>query len=628
MQAFIVLVFGLVSVQQAIAEFNFYAKYEETAVTKTLGVSAQCLSSLNQTIDCDAVNIARAASGADDDFWFRDNVTTLCTAECSNALTTWLSDVEAQCAGDQIITDGRFIEPYTVPLRYIAGYDMACLQDSFNNWCFLESQGWESVGKTKWGSDLCYGDDPPPQCDDQVLMAADATADPDKMSVTNMYSKDLFCSECFMLMWRQRLLSPILSPGKFAEYLVDQFNKIEAACSDSPNAAPGINEVPTPAEKRADVVYHKAATPALPTQPGAIEDCGQYYNVVDGDTCGSISSSLGISIYDIKRFNTELDRACSNLWAGHAICVAPILEEPTSTDGNCGEGYGTCNLNNRCGPCDFGDSNPGDAAPIEPTPDNSAPGDSPPSNTAPADPSLTNPAPDDSTPSKSNPSDGAQPTTSPDNPSQANPTPIGPGTPKETGPPGNPTTSISIDGTCTLNITCTGSGFGDCCSTSGFCGTGPDWCGIGNCLAGACEEDTAGVSFDGTCGPLFRDNRTCIGSKFGDCCSMTGYCGTGPDWCGYGNCYSGACDTSLGSISTDGTCGPRFPGNMTCVGSAYGECCSTSGFCGSSSRYCGIAVCYSGKCEGSGHGKDSEDKEGKDKEEREDTDDEDEEVED
>lgn len=86
--------------------------------------------------------------------------------ECSSALTTWLSDVESQCAGDQIITDGRFIEPYTIPLKYIAGYDMACLQDrcesscvklgslgltlnSFNNWCFLESQGWESVGNAR-----------------------------------------------------------------------------------------------------------------------------------------------------------------------------------------------------------------------------------------------------------------------------------------------------------------------------------------------------------------------------------------------------------------------------------------------------------------------------------------------
>ncbi|KLJ12711.1 hypothetical protein EMPG_12291 [Blastomyces silverae] len=586
MQSFGLLFFGLVSVRQATAEFNFYAKYEEASVTTTLGVSDQCLSALNQTVDCDAVNIARAASGADDDFWFKENVTTLCTAECSSALSTWLADVEIQCAGHQINTNGRFIEPYTIPLKYIAGYDMACLQD-------------------RWGSDLCYGDDPPPECDDQVLMIADATADPDRMSVTNMYSKDLFCSECFILMWRQRLLSPVLSSGKFAEYLVDQFNKINSACSDLPGAVPedfGTNEEPTPIEKRADGVYNEAVTPAFPVHPGAIGDCGQYYHVVVGDTCGSIASNLGISIYDIKRFNTELDRACSNLLADHVICVAPIENEPISTDGNCGVAYGTCHSNNRCGPCNLGDTGPEDASPIDITPDSPAPDDSAPSITDPADHSTSIPSPDDSTPSSTTPSnttpsDGAQ-----DDSATGDPTSAEPARPTETGRPGNTTMSISIDGECSLNVSCTGSGFGDCCSNSGYCGTGYKWCGVGNCLAGACEQDKSGISFDGTCGPLFPDNRTCFGSIYGDCCSSSGYCGTGPEWCGYGNCYSGACDTSLNGVSTDGTCGPNFPGNMTCVGSSYGECCSTQGFCGSSSRHCGVASCYSGKCEGSNGG--------------------------
>lgn len=40
---------------------------------------------------------------------------------------------------------------------------------------------------------------------------------------------------------------------------------------------------------------------------------------------------------------------------------------------------------------------------------------------------------------------------------------------------------------------------------------------------------------------------------------------------GYTNCYSGSCDMSLGGVSTDGTCGPNYRGNMTCVGSAFGE---------------------------------------------------------
>lgn len=68
--------------------------------------------------------------------WFRDNVTALCTAECSETLSTWLSDVEAQCAGDRINIDDHLIEPYTIPLKYIAGFDMACLQDRYDCLCF------------------------------------------------------------------------------------------------------------------------------------------------------------------------------------------------------------------------------------------------------------------------------------------------------------------------------------------------------------------------------------------------------------------------------------------------------------------------------------------------------------
>lgn len=64
-----------------------------------------------------------------------------------------------------------------------------------------------------------------------------------------------------MKMWRQRLLSPILSPGKFAEYLVDEFNKINAVCSDSPGTEPTaaeVGELPSPVAKRADGVYDGA----------------------------------------------------------------------------------------------------------------------------------------------------------------------------------------------------------------------------------------------------------------------------------------------------------------------------------------------------------------------------------
>ncbi|CAG8071787.1 unnamed protein product [Penicillium nalgiovense] len=144
-------------------------------------------------------------------------------------------------------------------------------------------------------------------------------------------------------------------------------------------------------------------------------------------------------------------------------------------------------------------------------------------------------------------------------------------------------------------MTCPGSGFGDCCSIFGYCGNGTQFCGAGNCYAGKCDTDNGGPSTSGECGAMFAGNKTCTGTQFGDCCSVNGYCGSTNDYCSPPNCYSGACLTT-GYTSTNGECGPNFANNMTCVGSLFGDCCSVAGYCGNSSDYCSGTNCYSGSC--------------------------------
>ncbi|RMZ89343.1 hypothetical protein DV736_g3420, partial [Chaetothyriales sp. CBS 134916] len=110
---------------------------------------------------------------------------------------------------------------------------------------------------------------------------------------------------------------------------------------------------------------------------------------------------------------------------------------------------------------------------------------------------------------------------------------------------------------------------------------------------------TGSVSTNGLCGPS-NGYMTCPGSNFGDCCSTSGYCGNSSDYCGPGNCYSGQCDPDTGGPSTDGSCGPNFAGNKTCTGTQFGNCCSINGYCGSTSAYCGNGNCYSGECQTTG----------------------------
>lgn len=82
------------------------------------------------------------------------------------------------------------------------------------------------------------------------------------------------------------------------------------------------------------------------------------------------------------------------------------------------------------------------------------------------------------------------------------------------------------------------------------------WLNYDICVAPVTPET---VSTDGTC----PAGVTCVGSAFGDCCSPFGYCGTGSDYC---------ISTGNGTATQDGTCGPDY-GGTTCI-PKFGNCCS------------------------------------------------------
>ncbi|KAH3941820.1 hypothetical protein HBI56_237000 [Parastagonospora nodorum] len=139
-----------------------------------------------------------------------------------------------------------------------------------------------------------------------------------------------------------------------------------------------------------------------------------------------------------------------------------------------------------------------------------------------------------------------------------------------------PKSSVSTDGRCGRNgKTCHGSGFGSCCSSKDWCGGSPSHCGVG-CKSsfGACSHvaSTLRTSFrsstsasspisspsikiskNARCG--YRNGiktsslgQSCLNSKWGDCCSQYGYCGSTPAYCSTG-CQSGwgSCSLTLSS---------------------------------------------------------------------------------
>ncbi|KAK7535987.1 chitin binding protein [Phyllosticta citribraziliensis] len=128
-----------------------------------------------------------------------------------------------------------------------------------------------------------------------------------------------------------------------------------------------------------------------------------------------------------------------------------------------------------------------------------------------------------------------------------------------------------------------------------------------------------GISQDATCGGT--TGNTCLGSTFGNCCSVNGWCGSTSDYCAdgcqvqFGNCTgntglvsnvsvsaistplstpsgsgSASAPTGTRQVSPDSSCGGTK--GYTCLNSGFGNCCSQYGYCGSTSDYCG-STCQS-----------------------------------
>ena len=193
--------------------------------------------------------------------------------------------------------------------------------------------------------------------------------------------------------------------------------------------------------------------------------------------------------------------------------------------------------------------------------------------------------------------------------------------------------------------TCTGKGEGEatgkCCSVGGYCGSGPEYCGDDmqkdySHGHNVCAEVAPPPAVDTASNPAacYSDanlgsnqcgaaiGATCTGNGLGEatgkCCSATGYCGNGPEYCtddmqkdyshGHNVCAaagSAAAGSAADGAVADGTgaavkpaeclkdgnlvssmCGPAL--QMTCTGShGLGKCCSATGWCGEDAEFCG-----------------------------------------
>ncbi|KAI3316935.1 hypothetical protein HD806DRAFT_551279 [Xylariaceae sp. AK1471] len=128
------------------------------------------------------------------------------------------------------------------------------------------------------------------------------------------------------------------------------------------------------------------------------------------------------------------------------------------------------------------------------------------------------------------------------------------------------------------NATCLGTAL-QCCNANTFtCGNSTQSGLCSRNLLRRCLPGDSIFTTDGKCGAQ-HGYKQCAGI-WGDCCNADGQCGTGPDFCGYGNCQLGNCTVPVTPRAR------RGPNSLTC-NVVYGNCYNKDGMCGALQSDCG-----------------------------------------
>ncbi|KAI0431904.1 hypothetical protein F5Y09DRAFT_340145 [Xylaria sp. FL1042] len=282
--------------------FNLYPAVDPDKLGAALNISTDCVVALNQTIpECDQT-LFQMASQFDNYWWEDDNVTALCTGNCSQAASAWIDTLSDTCYDEYIVAYGRSVPVSSVPLRYTDGLEIICLstwEDSdpapTHPWCLTESQEW--VGSDIVRAD-CATNPTDPTCSGNM-----SAIPAENMRMANLYSDELLCSDCFVWMLWYRVNSVFLANADYSEYLIDQLQDIQDVCSTQlPEVT--IRNLPPYANATVSAVTTTTSSPATSTTCA-----GQSVGVSEpasGD-CDELSSKYGVTTGDLQTLTNSDD---------------------------------------------------------------------------------------------------------------------------------------------------------------------------------------------------------------------------------------------------------------------------------------------------------------------------------
>ncbi|KAJ5098774.1 hypothetical protein N7532_005775 [Penicillium argentinense] len=252
--------------------FNLYPAANATTLAAFFNITLDCMETLNTTLpECEST-LFHMALNVDNYWWEEDDVTALCSGNCSTAAKYWDLQVASACDGQYYPSYGKLLPWDTVTGQYIDGLNTACLPSTTNDtWCLIESQEWQGV----------------------IPYSVDCSEEPDDPSgaINGTYLESPY----------SRLRTSMRTIFAYSDYLVDQLQDIGDVCSTSiPDIT--VRAIPTYSSIPKSVSTKPTTTDATPTSTAtSVPTC--YGQQVSGSGCDNLSAQYNVTTGDLKAYS-------------------------------------------------------------------------------------------------------------------------------------------------------------------------------------------------------------------------------------------------------------------------------------------------------------------------------------
>ncbi|KAI1108518.1 hypothetical protein F5Y14DRAFT_82245 [Nemania sp. NC0429] len=253
-------------------------------------ISATCLAVMNQNVTCDVSLLSlKQKFGLPHGLPAllpAPKLTSLCTPACVSSLQNWERRIQGACGGTQYWPDsngdgGSFL-PSSIAETFLEFYNAVCIKNSAGKLCNTEIAS---------------------------VLKFDATS----QNFTATPPTSAICNTCVLSAIQTQLAMPLASKPDIASY----FSSLTSSCGSTT----GFKPSPTPTGTTFTITATPAASPRC---------VGKTYTIGASDTCQKISTSQGISTYDLL-WNNNLTKGCENFPKSGTLCIPSAASCETYT---------------------------------------------------------------------------------------------------------------------------------------------------------------------------------------------------------------------------------------------------------------------------------------------------------